>query len=176
MILHDKDMTGAASVDQIVHALVTIGVGHREVHEGEMFVVSQVLTATTDFLLTVPAGKTAHFTFEAYTDANAAANVQMFPLVTASNNGTAFSQIFNKMTAGGSAPSMVVTTAPTVTSTLDATTRNFYGLLAVAGNKCGGLDREQYEYILTAGKHLIRVTRGASGNLTLQMQWYEEPV
>ena len=168
-------MAGAAAVDTIVHALVTIGVGHHEVHEGELFVVCQTHAATTNYLLVVPAGKVAHFTMEAVTDATAAGKLELFPLVTASANGSAFSQVFNKKSAGGAAPAVVITTAPTVETTLDGTTCAFLGPLTVLGMKTGGLDRELSEYLLTAGKHLVRVTRGASGNINLQMQWYEEP-
>jgi hypothetical protein len=139
-----------------------------------MFAISQPLAATTNYLLVVPVGKVAHLAMTAIADTAGANKLELFPLVTTSADGTAFSNVFNKNSSKPLSASLVVTTAPTVTSTLDATTCMFSGLLTLAGMVAGSLDREHNEYILTAGKHLVRVTR-AAGNITLQMQWYEEP-
>lgn len=149
---------------------------HHETHDGDMFCIAQgPLTATTDYLFTVPAGINAHLVFQAVTDATAAGSLELYPLITATAN-TAFSAVWNKKTAGGSAPLTVITTAPTSLGTTDATTRSFYGPLTVAGMVAGTLDRNISEYILTPGKHLLRVTRGASGNIALAVCWYEETV
>lgn len=162
------------SVDRTVGALETIGVGHAEVHNGEMFAISQVVAATTDYLFTAPAGKTLHLCLTAVADGAGANKVELFPGVTTSAAGSAFSQVFNCNRASSATAGVTITTGPTVTSTLDATTCMFSGSLAVAGVVAGTLDRDQGEFILAAGsKNLIRITR-AAGNITLQARWYEE--
>lgn len=154
---------------------IFMAMAHHETHDGDMFCLhSGLLTATTDYLFTVPAGINLHIVFEAVTDTAAAGSLELYPLVTTSAAGSAFSNIFNKKSAGGAATVVTITTGPTVTSTLDATTRSFFGPLNVAGMKAGTLDRDVSEYVLTPGKHLLRVTRGVSGNLALAVNWYEE--
>jgi hypothetical protein len=173
----DANERYAVTIDKKTHALVGITVPHHEVHEGEMFCISQTTALAIDYLFTVPANYEAHLVFEATADVvNAAGTnaVSLFPLVTATAV-TAFTQIFNRKTAGGLTPQTVVTTAPTGVSTTDATTRAFFGLLMGIGVPVGSLDRDRGEFILTPGKHLLRVTRG-TGNINLQIMWYEEPL
>ena len=165
-------------VDSATHALETIEYEHHEIHSGSSYTISDVQnvdTTTILWMITTPAGTK-------YTHIIPSIECSGEFLVTETEGsdytaGTALAVINRNRTGTPSVAGTIVTRAPTVGTTLGATTLRIerVGATSVAGKTVSaGNSRGSSEFVLKpATKYIISVQTFADVWVTLRLDWYE---
>lgn len=176
LLLAGKTSAGVAGVigiDQYTPAVITIDSAHARVHDGKMFFNENGATITgagtnLDFLINT-GGTFPHFRYALESDD--AVSWALYEGTTTSADGAAATS-FNRNRNSVTAPTVAITTGPTVTA---VGTQISAGLLS-ASVRQGGLEDWSQEMVLkTATKYLLRLTKVAAGSCTLEhhFNWYE---
>lgn len=171
-----SDGTDNAGVDSYVSALQCIDVEHHEVHEGEMFTLSNLASlangATSEILFVVGPTKNPHIRFEAIADG--VTNLYFYETPTYSSTGIAITEYdMNRSTANSSEGTFY--SDPTITN---AGTALITGYIA-GGEKSfrtGGEVRSGSEFVLaTSEVYLFRVVNnsGIGGSVLSLIEFYE---
>jgi len=177
----ETDDTQTFAFDETTGAMVTIGVPHHEIHEGETFITTYKTpdgtplsdNATIEFIV-VCAAKEAHMAARAAVGGDFEAG--MFEGSTHSD-GTA-QEIFNKKRSSMESPTLTVIRDPTVTD--DGTLIENEFIPGGTGPRAfGGAAQQRAEWILAPTRtYLFRITNRAGNNQpgSLALEWYEETV
>lgn len=167
-------------VDQIITgALLTQQIEHYEVHQGDMFLMSDVRT--------IPAGNVLYYHIrdiggataeDMHTAikiiADAAVTITIFENPTISNDGTAL-VAHNKNRDVGGAPGTTFFHTPTITVN---GTQIYTGLIPSATNpamSAGGRTKGTNEWLLDSGDaYLIRIAGAVGDGIGIEIEFYEE--
>lgn len=177
--VEDKNLTNAK--DTATNNLGIIETEHKEIHEGNHFFNSYLLSmtgnATYDWVL-ITGEKYAHVTFTLQT-AEAGFSFITYEGITANNDGTIVPNILNNNRNSANASTILFRLAPTGVVTIGSqqVRQGHYGTAAGTGNSVGGSVTRENELILKPNtKYLLRITNlsAQANRMNITHSWYEK--
>lgn len=167
--------------DPISNIPVVIEYDHHQVHEGESYVYSNLISSLSsgsnkDFRINVPSAmttvdRTAHMIVEVVSTLEAEVYINEDMTYTVGNGGTArTSYNRNRLLAANLAKTIVYEdTIPATTGT------NVWIGLTGSAKRAGSSGRSLNELILRPGDYLIRIISRAAGcKILVRFEWYED--